>query len=383
MNFTELKNFMDKITAWRIPGAEIEVYLENERVFKYASGYSDIQKKKPIDGSLYYMYSTTKPLTATAVLQLLEKGEILLTDPLKEYMPEFSEMYIKKEVESGKFELIRAKNDIQIKHLLSMTAGFDYNWNTPAIKEVIEKTDAKAPTREIVRALAKSPLQFEPGERWAYSLCLDVLGGFVEVVSGKKYSEYVEENIFEPIGMKNSTFRYTEEVSKRMATQYRFNKELLKPEPAGDKNDHSTAIGSEYDGGGAGIISDVCDYAKFASALANKGVAPNGARILSSGSIELMKTNFLSEKMLSLIGPEQVLGMGYGYGCAVRTMIDRAKSGSVGSIGEFSWGGAAGAYLMADTEKKLSLVYTQHLLNNQERYIHPRLRNIVYSALDK
>jgi len=109
MNFKSLEELMDRLTAWRIPGAEIEVYKNNERVFKYASGYADLESKKPIDGSLYFLYSTSKVATSAAVMQLLERGEILLTDPIKEYMPEFSEMYIKKEVEPGKFELVRAK----------------------------------------------------------------------------------------------------------------------------------------------------------------------------------------------------------------------------------------------------------------------------------
>lgn len=380
MNFKKLENLMDRITAWRIPGAEIEVYQDNKKIFKYASGYADLETKKPIDGSLYFLYSTTKVATATAVLQLLEKGDILLTDPVKEYLPEFSEMYVKKEVEPGKFELQKAEKDITIKHLLSMSSGLDYNWKTPAIEEVKKVTDGRSPTREVVRAIAKSPLMFEPGEHWRYGLSLDVLGGFVEAVSGKKFGEYVKENIFEPVGMQNSTFRFTEEIKKKMASQYRFDDEKGIAIKEGFVCSHSLEIGSEYDGGGAGIISNVEDYAKFASALANGGVAPNGERILSPGTIELMRTNMLDEQALKDVAWEQLKG--YGYGCAVRTMMSKKESGSCGSIGEFGWGGAAGSYLMADPEKKLSVFYVQHLLNNQEPYVHPRLRNTVYASIE-
>ena len=380
MNFKNLEELMDRLTAWRIPGAEIEVYKDNERVFKYASGYADVENKKPIDGSLYFLYSSSKVATSAAVMQLLERGEILLTDPVKEYMPEFSEMYIKKEVEPGKFELVKAKNDIKIMHLLSMTAGFDYNWNTPAINSVKVATNGKSPTRDIVRAIAQSPLQFEPGEHWSYSLCLDVLGGFVEVVSGKKFSDYVKENIFDPIGMNNSTYRFTEEVKSKMAKQYRFDDEKGIAIEEGFKNSHTIGVGSEFDSGGAGIISDVSDYAKFASALANGGVAPNGERILSPGAIELMRTNLLSEQALKDVTWPQLAG--YGYGCAVRTMMNIGAGGSCGSVGEFGWGGAAGSYLMADPDKKLSVFYVQHLLNNQEPYVHPRLRNVVYKSIE-
>ncbi len=381
MNFKELKYFIDKITNWRIPGAECEVYVDNKRVFKYAAGYADLETKRVIDDSLYYLYSSTKVATAAAVLQLLERGEILLTDPVKEYLPEFSEMYIEKDLGDGKKELVRAKNDITINHLLSMSAGLDYTWNTPAINEVKERTNGVSPTREIVRAIAKSPLHFEPGEHWSYSLCLDVLGGLVEVVSGMKFGEYVTENIFKPIGMKNSTFRYTPEVAAKMATQYRFDDELGKAVEAGNLNSHSTGIGSEYDSGGAGIISNVEDYAKFVSTLANGGVAPNGERILSSGTVELMKTNLLNEQALKDVNWQQILG--YGYGCAVRTMMDKGRAGTTGTLNEFGWGGAAGSYVMADTEKRIGVFYVQHMLNSQEPYVHPRIRNIVYNAIER
>ncbi len=381
MNFNELKKFIDKITDWRIPGAECEVYVDNQRVFKYGAGYANLETKKPIDGSLYYLYSTTKVATSTAVLQLLERGEILLTDPIKEYLPEFSEMYIEKDLGDGKTELVRAQNDITISHLLSMSSGLDYNWKAPAIQEVREKTNGISPTREIVRAIAKSPLRFEPGEHWAYGLSADVLGGLVEVVSGKLFSEYVQENIFDPVGMKNSTFRYTEKVAKKMATKYGYDEETNTVIDTGNINNHSTGIGSEYDSGGAGIISNVEDYAKFASTLANGGVAPNGERILSSGTVELMKTNLLSESALKDIVWPQIRG--YGYGCIVRTMMDKGKAGTTGTLNEFGWGGAAGSYLLADTEKKLGVFYVQHMVNSQEPYVHPRLRNIVYSALEK
>lgn len=380
MNFKRLENFMDKITEKLVPGAECQVYLENERVFSYRAGFADVEKKTQIDGSLYFLYSTTKPATAAAVMQLIERGEILLTDPVKEYLPEFSEMYVKKEVEPGRVELTRAKNDIKIKHLLSMSAGLDYNWGAPAIKSVIAATGGKSPTRDIVRAIAQSPLQFEPGEHWSYSLCLDVLGGLIEAVSGMKFGEYMKKNIFDAVGMENTTFKFSEIDADKMATQYRYNDELGGYEREPLVNAHSTGIGSEYESGGAGIISTVSDYAKFASALANGGVAPNGNRILSSGAVELMRTSMLSEAAERDVNWIQIAG--YGYGAAVRTMKNRAESGSIGSVGEFGWGGAAGTYLMADPEKKVSVFYAQHMLNSREPYIHPRLRNLTYASLE-
>ena len=212
-----------------------------------------------------------------------------------------------------------------------------------------------------------------------YGLSLDVLGGLVEVVSGEKFGEYVRKNIFDPVGMSESTFRFSENIAEKMACQYSFDEAADKYEKVALENSHSTKIGSEYDSGGAGIISTVSDYAKFASTLANGGIAPSGEKILSSGTIDLMRTNLLNEGALKDVTWEQLHG--YGYGCAVRTLMDIGEGGSIANAGEFGWGGAAGAYLMVNPEKKLSLFYTQHLINSQEPYVHPRLRNIVNSII--
>lgn len=378
MDLKKIENFIDRIVDWRIPGAECEIYIENKPVFNYSAGYADVEMKKPIKGSLYFLYSCTKVSTAVALMQLLEKGDILLDDPVKEYLPEYAEMYIEKEVEPGKKELLKAQNDITIKHLASMTAGFDYNWKLPAIDEVRNKTNGKSPTREVVRAISKAPLYFEPGTHWSYSLCYDVLGGLIEVVSGKRLSNYFKENIFDVCGMQNTTMRFEKKIEKNMSKQYFFDGEktvCIKLE-----NEHSMRIGSDYDSGGAGIISSVGEYVKLASALANKGIAPNGERVLSDSAIELMRSDFLDNVSRKDVNWSQLKG--YSYGCGVRTMIDKAAGGSLSPIGEFGWSGAAGSYFLSDPKNKLAILYTQQLLNNQEAYVHPRLRNIIYSALE-
>ena len=139
-------------------------------------------------------------------------------------------------------------------------------------------------------------------------------------------------------------------------------------------------LGSEYESGGAGLISSVDDYIKFANVLCNKGKTQKGEKILSECTIDLMRTNHLDKTSMKDFNWIQMRG--YGYGLGVRTMIDKAKGGSLSSIGEFGWGGAAGTYAMIDPENEITVFYAQHMLNNQEPYVHPRIRNIVYQCLE-
>ena len=236
---------------------------------------------------------------------------------------------------------------------------------------------------------------FEPGTRWRYSLCHDVLGGLVSIVSGKKFRDYVQENIFDPLGMDRSCYHMTPEIDSKMAQQY-----VFVPDDHQDDFDITTSqrkkvaakgrfdvcgrrdngpFGPEYDSGGAGIITTVEDYAKLAAALANYGVGLTGERILSRGSVELLRTNALNESQLTDLNWPQLTGYGYGYG--VRTLLDKAKAGSVGNVGEFGWGGAAGATMLVDPSLNLGVFYAHHMLNPKEEYYQPRLRNAVYSCL--
>lgn len=378
MKFEELKKFLDQITQWRIPGADCAIYYENKPVFRYSAGYADVKAKKPITpDQLYNLYSASKVVTCAAALQLFERGKFLMTDPVWEYLPEFKEMYLRKTAENGVTELIKTHKSIEIRDLFTMSAGLTYDMDTPSIKAVREKTDGRCPTREIVKAIARDSLVFEPGTHWNYSLCHDVLGGLVEVVSGRKFGRYLDENIFQPLEMKDTGFYLTGGKEQRMAAQYSFDDKakIAKKIPLTNKY----TLGSEYESGGAGLISSVDDYMKFANALCNGGRSHNGERILSGRTIDLMRTNHLNEASLKDFNWLQMAG--YGYGLGVRTMIDRAKGGSLGPVGEFGWGGAAGAYVMVDPDNRLAVFYAQHLLNSQEPYVHPRIRNIVYNCL--
>ncbi len=396
MNFTNLKNYMDFLTSWRIPGNSACVYYKNEKVFSYQSGFSDIENKIKMDDKRhFYIYSCSKVTTVAAALSLYEKGIFLLDDPLYAYIPEFKDMYVKDENEN----IAKAKNPITIRNLFTMTAGFDYDFSRPAFDEARKITNGKMDTLKTIKCVAKEPLCFNPGEKWNYSIGHDVLAAFVEAVSGLKFRDYVRKNIFEPLDMNDSYYHVNEKILNNMAEQYVFcdndanqNKNdivSMQCAPSGTdnggyvKNKGKTNVhilGEEYDSGGAGIITTADDYAKLVSALANGGLGANNNRILAPGTVELMRQNQLNENQAKYFSWDQLKG--YGYGLGVRTLVDIGKSGSIGNIGEFGWGGAAGATVLADTKKNIALFYTHHMLNPQETYYQPRLRNVLYSCFD-
>jgi CubicO group peptidase (beta-lactamase class C family) len=324
-------------------------------------------------------------------MQLMERGKFLLSDPLYEYIPEFKEMYIKNKDGS----VVKAKNPITVGNLFTMTAGFVYNFDTEGFRRARELTGGKMDTVTTIKCAAADPLTYDPGTHWGYSIGHDVLGALVSVISGQKFRDYVKQNIFDPLDMKEAVYHHTEETLKRMPTQYYFvpdgseEGDIVEAQKHGKGNngvfkdvgkDVSHILGEEFDSGGAGIITTVADYAKLMAALANYGTGLTGERILSKYSVDLMRTNRLNKEQLADFAQwPHMIGSGYGLG--VRTHMDPARSDAIANVGEFGWGGAAGATAFADPSINLGVFYAQHVLNPREGYYQPRLRNIVYSCL--
>jgi len=378
MNFDRLRAYQDYLVSWRIPGCDCSVFKDHKEVYRYRTGWADRENGRLMQGDeLYFFWSASKVITTSLGMRLHEEGKFLMTDPLCEYMPEFAHMKIRSTVD-GKEELIDAKKPILVKHLFNMTAGFDYNFGSH-VDEVRKATNGVCPTREVAKAIAKNPLCFEPGEHWNYSLCHDVLGAFIEVVAGKKLRDYAREVLFDPLGMDDTCYNlHDSEKMKRLAVQYNYHDGLDKYMPTNNTCGH--ILGSGYDSGGAGIVSSCTDYMKFADTVANLGTAANGYRYLSPATVNLWRSNTLEGQPLHDFNWPQLVGYGYGYG--VRTMLNPAKGGSLGPVGEMGWGGAAGVQVVIDPSNHVALVYTQHMLNNQETIIAPRLRNILYGCLD-
>lgn len=389
-DFTKLTEYLNSLgEKYGIPSCDMAVFHNHREVYRHMCGYSDLDKTVPVSkNDMYWIYSASKVITCTAVMQLIERGQLALDDELRKYLPEFGGKMVDESgtlmmpmfpgsKPGGPLELRPAKREIRIADLMSMQAGLTYNYRTPAIEKVKAETDNKATTRQIIAALSESPLAYHPGDHWVYSLAHDVLGAVVEVVSGMRFSEYLRKNIFDPLGITDFTFKLNDAQRARLSALYRcrMNDGTFEHVPG----DNMFDLSDEYESGGAGLACTVDAYGTFVDAMCNGGVGANGNRILSEESIDRMRENRLTGQ--SLEDFMKAGKGGYGYGLGVRTLIDASKSRS--PIGEFGWDGAAGAYVVIDRENHLGIYFALHTLMFIKSYfeIHPMIRDLTYEAL--
>ena len=345
-------DFLHHFESLGIPLIDCLVYQHGNCVFRYQSGYSDEACRKPVDGTeRYNIYSCSKVITCTAALQLVEQDLIRLEDPVYEYLPEFRHLT---KITDGKLEEVR--NPMTIRHLFTMTAGLTYNLKSENLLRGIAETSGRMPTREAMKYLALDPLVFEPGSGWNYSLGHDVLAAVVEVVSGKRFGLYVKEKIFDPLGMKRSTFLLPENELGEIAAQYRYDPETRRYTPCGPAIQNHK-LGTEYESGGAGCISTVDDYMLFLENLRS------GERLLKRGTIARMTCPQVSKAI-----EKQYWGCNYhSYGLGVRC----PKPGT--GFYDYGWSGAAGAFLAIIPDADVSIYSAQHVLNSPASVIHGEL----------
>ena len=380
MNFQPLKDFLDyHLPMLGVPGSDTVIYRNHEEIFRYSSGYDNIELKTPVRrDAVYSIYSCTKIIVSVAAVQLIERGEMLPTDPLYAYIPEYRFTEEKVYDENGAaVGTKKLEKPILIGHLLTMTSGMNYALNKPEIEGIKKLTDGRAPTLDVCRALAASPLDFTPGSNYKYGLSYDVLGGVIELVSGMKLSEYVKENILEPLGMKDTAFTLDENLRSRLATKYEYNTETGEGKiiPA---ESNVFKFGTEYESGGAGLYSTVDDYILFADALAMGGVGKNGERIISKYGIDLMRANALNDVQMKGFDFSHCKGYGYGYG--VRCCINPHPYGNIAPVGEFGWDGAKLCYASVSPETRISMFHAEHM-GGLHSLVVPRLRNLLYSCI--
>lgn len=375
-----LKGFMDNGPA----GVALSVKRNGELLYENYLGYANVDKGKEInEKSIYRIYSMSKLITCVAALQLMERGHFLLTDPLSSYLPEFKDMQV---LEEG--QLVKANQEIKIMDLFRMTSGLTYGGEgteiekrTSQVMKGIREKEVKSnrsTLRALSRSLAENPLEFHPGTHWKYGLSHDVLGALIEVVSGISLGEYLDRHIFTPLKMENTFFKVPAVKKTHLVALYDRNEDgsLLE----NTRMDTSAEPITVFESGGAGLHATLADYQTFAHCLALGGTM-NDVTILSENTIRLMAQNHLPEEMLPELGWNY--DNGYGYGLGVRVMMDQTKGGSNSSLGEFGWPGLAGTYVFIDPKKKLSAVYMQQMLPNFEMYHQPRVRNVIYGALEE
>lgn len=354
--FERTKALCDKCLELGLPGIDFLVYRDGKEFFRYMGGYSDVENGIPMQGNeRFRLFSCTKPITVTAAMQLWEQGKFSLDDPVSKYLSAFSDLTVMTETGTKK-----AENPMLIRHLFTMTAGFSYNYNSPQLKKLLEENPAPT-TRQVADALARETLLFEPGDRFNYSLCHDVLGALIEELSGESLQDYVKNHIFDPLGMERSTYHIPEEEKPTVAALYKFDQEtqtrMRIPLPS--------RLGPNFVSGGSDCISTTSDYMKFAEALRT------GERLLKRQTIELMTTNQLSEHQIRTF---TLPTMNYGLG------MWTPKPGQLRQ--DFGWGGAAGALLGVDPGRDLSMVIMQHAQNSPVQGLRKHLVRVFLAELE-
>ncbi len=373
-DFSPVASFIEEtvLGAHGVPGCDILVQKDHKVLFRHTCGLADRESGTPLaKDQLYQLYSCTKPVTVTAAIRLVEEGRLELDAPVGDYLPAFKDVHL---LRNG-VRVPPAKAPT-VRNLFTMTAGFDYDLHAPATDELLRR-NPHATTREVVDSFAAKPLGFEPGDRFQYSLCHDILAAVVEEVAGMRFSDYLDHMMFKPLGMADSGFKTSPGIHARLAAQYLWKdgKMVL--------TDGTNAYrrSDRWDSGGAGLVSSVADYAAFADALACRGDAANGYRLLKPETVRLLRTEQLSACAMNPAF-SCAAGPGYGYGLGVRTRIDQ-KEGQKSPIGEFGWDGASGFYTLMDPVNRLSIVVGMQVLNWPACIgsAHAVLRDLVYTAL--
>ena len=345
MGYLNVEKHIEEIRkSTGVPYLDVVCYQSHKEVFRYVSGENATGKE------LLYMYSCGKPVTVVAAMRFVEEGKMSLDDPVCTYLPEIEKAFIL----DGQGNRVVVGHKMLIRHLFTMTAGFTYDLGTQPIRELIETSKGTAVLRDFIVKFVETPLSFEPGQQFQYSLCHDVLAAVVEVVSGEKFSQYVRKSIFEPLQMERSRF---DNIETQVADVYFATEDqrverieegkILLPTP-------------RYESGGAGLVSTVEDYIRFADALACGGNAANGYQVLSGAGLQALAT----EQVKSVTVNNTftcVQGEDYGYGLGVRVRQTPTAWGL--PMGEFGWDGAAGSYVMIDPERESSVFMGMHVRN--------------------
>ena len=378
-----LKSFID---SGKIAGVSALIFENGKEVYYNALGNADREANKPMDrNTIVRIYSMTKPITGVALMTLYEKGLFQLDDSLAKYAPEFSNMKVFAGTDSkGNPILVPAKRPISIRDITRHTAGFA-GTNIPVLGDMVRKADAmnrENTLTEMAKRIAALPLQFHPGDEWAYGPSVDVQAYLVEKLSGKPFDQYVKETIFDPLGMNHTRYLVPETDLAQFAALYNRNDStgILTRAPDEQANAFNTKDWP-LKPGGWGLTSTVDDYMKFAQMLVEEGRAGN-TRILKPETISLMSTNQLSDTISNRMWLPSKGRVGFGIDFAVRISDPITKEENNGAIGEYFWDGAASTLFWVDPKNKLTAVLFTQLIPFDRVKLHKRFRDAIYGEYE-
>ena len=342
-------------------------------------GCQDRETQIPMTAdTIFRLYSMTKPIVCTAFMTLYEEARFQLFDPVAKFIPAFAKLRVLTGNKETGYQEVTLNRYVTILDLLTHTSGLTYGFleDSPVSKMYLESQLGKADQtlEDMINGLAQLPLAFQPGTRWQYSIGIDVIARLIEVISGQKLQQFLQERLFAPLGMVDTGFSVPAEKLARVATMYglpdiatstlsaigkayeRGYNERIDVEAT-----HPVTNTTSFARGGFGLFSTTGDYMRFAQMLLNRGQL-EGVRILAPKIGDLMQMNHLPNSLL----PWEIGGvpsLGYGFGLGSRVLLNVAESAMPGSVGEFGWGGAAKTYYWIDPQEELiGILMTQYMV---------------------
>jgi CubicO group peptidase (beta-lactamase class C family) len=364
------------IDQGKLPGLITMIARQGKVVHFEKYGLMDTNKQMQLD-AIFRIASMTKPVTSVAVMILYEEGHFQLDDPVSKYIPEFKNIKVFSKMDNNELIVVEPKRPMTIHDLLTHTSGLTYGifGNTPVDAMYRRAGLFRGTLKEMVQKLSKIPLLYHPGTKWHYSISIDVLGYFVEVVSGKPLDKFLEQRIFKPLKMKDTGFYVPEEKISRFAARYGLSKDggievIEKPETSNKSRP------PRFLSGGGGLVSTASDYIRFAQMLLNKGEL-EGTRILGRKTVEFMTRNHLSDELLPI---HPILpGKGFGLGFAV--LVDVPQSYIIGSEGEFEWRGIHNTFFWVDPEEELVMILMTQFTPYLHYPINKEFKVLTYQAI--
>jgi len=354
-------------------GGEALIWHRDKVVYQSRHGKRDHRDPASLPNkAIYRIYSMSKPITSVAIMILEERGQLRLSDPLAKHLPEFAHLAVfdptQSPTETNPLPTTEAERPPTIEDLLAHKAGLTYGvfGYTPVDQAYLKAglaLNANATLEDYTNKLAQLPLLYQPDTTWHYSVATDVLGRVVEVVSGQKFSDFLQQEIFSPLKMVDTSFVIAPENRDRLTTMYspkgtneQFEQKGFAAQPTGTGLEPAPAIfeqpyqpGAKFQSGGGGLLSTTPDYLRFTRMLLNEGEL-DGARILAPSTVRLMHTDFLGAQATNTYVNGGTPREGRGFGLGFGIIKDQGLAATPQGVGSYYWGGAAGTIFWVDPE---------------------------------
>jgi CubicO group peptidase (beta-lactamase class C family) len=353
-------------------------------------GSMDLERAKPmLEDTIFRIYSMSKPITSVALMTLYEQGYFQLDDAVHKYIPQWRDLRVYAQGNYPNFITTPCERPMTIRDLMSHQSGLTYGFmERTNVDRAYRRLDvggaaADGTLRDMIDTLARLPLEFSPGTRWNYSVATDVLGYLVEVMSGKRFDEYLQDHVFGPLGMVDTGFTVPADKIDRFAANYsRGPDKAIRLEDDPETSEYTRP--RSFLSGGGGLVSTAADYLRFCQMLLCGG-ALDGERILGRKTIELMTMNHLpaNQDMASLgfgtFSETTYDGTGFGLGFSVT--LDPVKAQIIGSAGEYAWGGAASTAFWIDPAEDLIVIFMTQFMPSGTFNFRGQLKTLVYPAI--